>query len=134
MLRRLLAFLLVVWAPLNLSINAAALLDSLADRGWPAIVLLVVRLAITGFGVAAGRALWNESRGAVTLARWATALSLGAVLVVVTTSIWPTQLPPGIRGPVVIATVTWHALWFLWTLRQQEPGEPGAHSPEPRAY
>ena len=55
MLRRLLAFLLVVWAPLNLSITAAALLNSLADRGWPAIVLLVVRLAVTGFGVAAGR-------------------------------------------------------------------------------
>ena len=61
MLRRLLAFLLVVWAPLNLSLTAAALLNSLADRGWPAIVLLVVRLAVTGFGVAAGRALWSQS-------------------------------------------------------------------------
>ena len=49
MLRRVLAFLLVVWAPLNLSVGAAALLDSLADRGWPAIVLLVVRLSVTGF-------------------------------------------------------------------------------------
>ena len=134
MLRRLLAFLLVVWAPLNLSVSAAALLDSLADRGWRAIVLLLVRLAVTGFGVAAGRALWSQSRGAITLARWATGLSLGVVLVVVTTSIWPTQLPPGTRGPVAIATVTWHALWFLWTLRQHEPIEPRAQSPEPSAY
>ena len=120
MLRRLLAFLLVVWAPLNLSITAAALLNSLADRGWPAIVLLVGRLAVTGFGVAAGRALWNQRRGAVALARWATGLSLGAVLVTTTTSIWPDPLPPGVREPVAIATVTWHALWFLWTLRQPE--------------
>ena len=120
MLRRLLAFLLVVWAPLNLSITAAALLNSLADRGWPAIVLLVVRLAVTGFGVAAGRALWNQRRGAIGLARLATGLSLGAVLVTVTTSIWPAPLPPGVREPAVIATVTWHALWFLWTLRQRE--------------
>ena len=120
MLRRLLAFLLVVWAPLNLSITAAALLNSLADRGWPAIVLLVVRLAVTGFGVAAGRALWNQRRGAVALARWATGLSLGAVLVTTTTSIWPRPLPPGVREPVAIATVTWHALWFLWTLRQSD--------------
>jgi len=126
MLRRLLAFVLVVWAPLNLSVSAAALLDSLADRGWRAIVLLVVRLAVTGFGVAAGRALWSQSRGAFTLARWATGLSLGVALVTATTSIWPTQLPPGLREPVAIATVAWHALWFLWTLRQQEPTQPNA--------
>lgn len=116
MLRRLLAFLLVVWAPLQLSLTAAALLNSLADRGWPALVVLVVRLAVTGFGVAAGRALWSQRRGAITLARWATGLSLAAVVVTVTTSIWPTPLPPGVRGPAAIATVAWHALWFLWTL------------------
>ncbi len=120
MLRRLLAFLLVVWAPLNLAITAAAMLDSLTDRGWSAIVLLVVRLAVTGFGVAAGRALWNGRRGAIELARWATGLNLGAVLVTVTTAIWPEPLPPGVREPVAIATVTWHALWFLWALRQPE--------------
>lgn len=120
MLRRLLAFLLVVWAPLNLALTAAALLDSLADRGWPAILLLVVRLAVTGFGVAAGRALWDDRRGAITLARWATGLSLCAVLVTVTTSIWPNQLAPGVREPVAIATVSWHALWFLWTLRHRD--------------
>jgi hypothetical protein len=121
MLRRLLAFLLVAWAPLNLALTAAALLDRLTDRGWPAIALLIGRLAVTGFGVAAGRALWNGRPGAMTLARWATGSSLGAVLVTVTTSIWPSPLPPGVREPVAIATVTWHVLWFLWTLRQREP-------------
>lgn len=118
MLRRLLGFLLVVWAPLNLSLTAAFMLNSLADRGWPALVLLVVRLAITGFGVAAGRALWSQRRGAITLARWATGMSLAAVVATVMTSIWPSPLPPGVRGPVALASVAWHALWFLWTLRQ----------------
>jgi hypothetical protein len=120
MLRRLLAFLLVIWAPLNLALTASALLERLSDRGWPAIVLLIVRLAVTGFGVAAGRALWSDRPGAVTLARWATGLSLGALLVTVTTPIWPAPLPPGVRQPVVIATVAWHALWFAWTLRQRD--------------
>ena len=120
MLRRLLAILLVLLAPLHLALTAAALLDSLADRGWPAIVLLVVRLAVTGFGVAAGRALWTNRRGAIGLARWATGLSLCAVVVTATTSIWPAPLPPGIRGPAAAATVAWHAVWFLWTLRQRD--------------
>ena len=120
MLRRLLAFLLVVFAPLQLALTAAARLDSLTDRGWPAIALLVVRLAVTGFGVAAGRALWHGRPGAMGMARWATGMSLGVVLVTATTSIWPAPLPPGIRGPATIANVTWHALWFVWTLRQRE--------------
>jgi hypothetical protein len=119
MLRRLLVFLLVVWAPLNLALSAAALLDRLTDRGWPAIALLIGRLAVTGFGVAAGRALWNDRPGAITLVRWATGSSLCMVVVTVTTSIWPAALPPGVREPVAIATVSWHALWFLWTLRQR---------------
>lgn len=120
MIRRLLAFLLVVWAPLNLALIASASLDRLTDRGWPAIALLIVRMAITGVGVAAGRALWNDRPGAMTLARWATGLSLGAALITATTSIWPAPLPPGVREPVAITTVSWHALWFLWTLRQRE--------------
>ena len=120
MLRRVLAFLLVAWAPLSLALTASALLDSLAARGWPAIALLIVRLSVTGLGVAAGRALWNNRPGAMTLARWATGLSLGTVLITVTTSIWPAPLPPGVREPAAIATVAWHALWFLWTLRQRD--------------
>ncbi len=124
MLRRVLAFLLVVWAPLNVAITAAARLDGLSDRGWPAIVLLVVRLAVTGLGVAAGRALWHDRRGAITLARWATGASLATALLTVTTSAWPSPLPPGVREPFAIATVSWHALWFLWTLRQREAARP----------
>ena len=118
MLRQLLALLLVAIAPLHLALTAAAILNSLTDRGWPAVMWLVVRLAVTGFGVAAGRALWSNRRGAMTLARWATGSSLGAVLLTTATSIWPATLPPGVREPAAIATVTWHALWFVWTLRQ----------------
>jgi hypothetical protein len=126
MLRRLLAFVLVVWEPLNLALTAAALLDRLADRGWPAIALLVVRLAVTGVGVAAGRALWSGRPGAMLLTRWATGLVLAAVAVTQFTSIWPAPLPPGIRGPAAIAIVSWYAFWFVWSLRQQDgPGASG---------
>jgi hypothetical protein len=118
MLRGVLAFLLVVWEPLNLALTASAFLDRLGDRGWPAVVLLVGRLATTGLGVAAGRALWNHRPGAVMLARWATGLSLIAVTVTVTTSIWPSPLPPGVREPAAFAAIAWYSAWFVWTLRQ----------------
>jgi hypothetical protein len=120
MLRRLLAFLLVVWEPLSLALTASALLIRLSDRGWPALAFLIVRLAIAGVGVAAGRALWSNRPGAVTLARWATGLALAAAALKVTTSIWPSSLAPGIREPVAVATIGWYAAWFLWTLRQRQ--------------
>lgn len=115
-MRLVLAFLLVVWAPFNLALAASAVIDRLLDRGLAAIALLIARLAVTGFGVAAGRALWNRRPGAMMLARWASGLSLAVVVVLATTSIWPTSLAPGIREPVAIANVAWHALWFAWTL------------------
>lgn len=117
--RRLLAFLLVVWEPLNLALTAAALLDRLTDRGWPALALLVVRLGVAGFGVAAGRALWSQRPGALTLARWATGLGLGAAVVTQVTSIWPRPLPPGVREPAAVVIVAWYAAWWLWTMRQK---------------
>jgi hypothetical protein len=118
-MRRLLAVLLVAWEPLNVALTSAALLDRLADRGWPALALLVVRLAVTGVGVAAGRALWSRRPGAMLLARWATGLALGTAVVTQTTAIWPHRLPPGVRGPAAAAIIAWYATWFLWTLRQK---------------
>ena len=117
-MRRLLAALLVVWEPLSLALTAAAFLDRLGDRGWGAIVLLVVRLGVTGFGVTAGRALWAGRPEAVTLTRWATGLNLAANTVTLTTSFWPSLYPPGLRGPVTTVVIAWYACWFLWAMLQ----------------
>ena len=115
----LLAALLVVYEPLSLALTAAAVLPGLADRGWPATALLVVRLAVTGFGFIVGRNLWTRAPGAMALARWATGLNLATAVLVATTRIWPSSLAPGIRGPAATVTVAWYAGWFLWTLRQR---------------
>ncbi len=120
MLRRLLALLLLVWEPLTLALTAASFADRLGERGWPAVVLLVARLGITGLCMAAGSALWAQRDGAMALARWATGLNLAAVAVTATTGIWPSSRPPGIRGPAAAVTIAWHAAWFLWTLRQDD--------------
>ena len=118
-MRRILAALLVVWEPLSLSLTAAAFLDRLSDRGWAAEALLIVRLGVTGFGVAAGRALWAGRPEAVELARWATGLNLAANVVTLTTSLWPSLYPPGLRGPVTTVIIAWYVLWFVWAMRQK---------------
>jgi hypothetical protein len=120
---RLLAALLVVYEPLSLALTAARLLPGLADRGWDATALLVVRLGITGFGFAVGQRLWAREAGALSLARWVTGLNLATALLTATTSIWPPSFPPGVRGPVATVVVAWYAGWFLWALRQR--GDPG---------
>jgi len=117
-MRRVLAVLLVVWEPLSLALTAATFLDRLGDRGWGAIVLLVVRLAVTGFGVTAGRALWAGRPEAVILTRWATGLNLAANTVTMTTSVWPPLYAPGLHGPVTTLMIAWYAGWFLWAMRQ----------------
>lgn len=127
-MRRLLAALLVVYEPLNLALTAAALLPGLPDRPWTATALLVVRLAATGFAVAAGRALWDARPGSLVLARWATGLNLATAVIVATTRVWPSQRPPGIRGPAAAVTVAWYAAWFLWTLRQRGDADSPAGS------
>ena len=117
-MRRLLALLLIVWEPLSLALLASGMIYRLADRGWPSVAFLIARLAITGFGIAAGRALWADRPGAVVLARWAVGLSLAAVLLTYTTPLWPRTLPPGVHGPVVTALVAWYGGWLLWLFRR----------------
>ena len=122
MLRRLLVFLLVVWTA-EPRVDRLGSAESSPDRGWPAVVFLIVRLAIAGVGVAAGGALWSYRPGAVTLARWATGLGLAAAVPIVTTHIWPSSLAPGIREPVAVATIAWYAAWFV-VARLKAEGRP----------
>jgi hypothetical protein len=115
---RLLALLLMVYEPLHLALTASTLLPGLPDRSWAATALLVARLAITGFGFAVGRGLWERQPGALPLARWVTGLNLATTVLVTTTSIWPTSLPPGVREPAALVAISWYAGWFVWTLRR----------------
>ena len=114
---RLLALLLMIYEPLNLALTAAMLLPGLPDRSWTATALLIVRLAVTGFGFAVGRGLWERQAGALSLARWATGLNLLTTVIIIATSIWPKSLAPGVRGPAAIVAISWYAGWFVWTLR-----------------
>jgi hypothetical protein len=64
----LLCRLLVVFHPLSLAVTASGALSALPARGTAVALILILRLVVVGFGMAAGRALQTRQPGAVTLA------------------------------------------------------------------
>jgi hypothetical protein len=64
-----LCLLLTFWNPAALAFVAASRVGNSSTTSFVALVLLGIRLGVTGVGVAAGLALWNKRAGAVTLAK-----------------------------------------------------------------
>jgi hypothetical protein len=114
-MRRVLAVVLLLWEPLTLALALSSLLARIVEHGTPAFLVLVMKVAVAGLGVAAGMALWQDRPGALTLARWALALSLATTVFARTSGFWPATLPPGVAAPALAASVAWTGGWLLWT-------------------
>src|SRR5713101_6711865 len=54
---RVLSLALMVWQPLSLGLAASSALEAVALRGWPLIIVIVIRVVVAGFGIAAGLAI-----------------------------------------------------------------------------
>ena len=80
----LLVLLLLIRHPLSLGLIAASLLGSVALGGWPLAIVLLTRVAVAGFGIAAGLALLGRRPGAVPLAKISLALSAASDVFVYT--------------------------------------------------
>ena len=113
----LLCRLLVVFHPLSLAVTASGALSALSVRGLPVALILVVRLLVVGFGMAAGRALQSLQPGAVMLAKTALLASLATDVFVYTTSFFPSNHLPGDTIYYVAATVAYHLAWVLYLSR-----------------
>ena len=109
---RLLSLLLIVWEPLSLAPGTAALLPTLADRGYGVALFLAARMLVAGVCVASGLALWNRRPHALGLARLALALSGVAQLAVLLTPILPTNLPSDRRVLVAGLVLLYYAAWI----------------------
>ena len=99
------------------------MLDALASGGLPAVLILLTRLIVTGFGIAAGLALLGRRPGAVTLAKVSLALSAATDVFVYTTPFFPSNRAPG-ETPVYIAvSVTYSIVWIVYLFRSKRVRE-----------
>src|SRR4051812_4146663 len=113
----LLCRLLVVFHPLSLAMTASAALSSLSSRGTAVALILLLRLVVVGFGIAAGRALQTVQPGAVTLARAALLASAATDVFVYATPYFPNNRPPGDTAYYVAASLAYHGAWLAYLFR-----------------
>jgi len=109
--------LLVVFQPLSLAVTASGALSALPVRGTAVVLILLLRLVVVGFGMAAGRALQTLQPGAVTLARMALVASAATDLFVYTTPYFPNNRLPGDTVYYVAASLASHGAWLAYLAR-----------------
>jgi Ca2+/H+ antiporter len=115
----LLCRLLVVFHPLSLAVTASNALSALSVRGTAVASILILRLVVVGFGMAAGRALQTVQPGAVALANTALLLSAATDVFVYTTPYFPNNRLPGDTAIYVAASLAYHGAWLVYLVRSR---------------
>ena len=111
--------LLIVLHPLSLAVTASNVMNALFVRGAPVAIVLLMRLAVVAFGVAAGRMLQNVRPGAIELARVALLASAALDVFVYTTPFFPSNRMPGDTTFYVIASLAYHGAWIAYLARSK---------------
>jgi hypothetical protein len=114
-----LCLLLLIGQPISLGLVASSMLDSLASGGLPAVLILLTRLIVTGFGIAAGLALLGRRPGAVTLAKVSLVLSSATDVFVYTTPFFPSNRAPGETPVYIVASLAYSIVWILYLWRSK---------------
>ena len=110
----LLCAVLAVVNPATLAVVAASRVGGSVPPSTLVLTLLVVRLVVTGVGVAAGMALWHKRAGAVQLAKASLVLSSLETVGRLSTRVGFSEAPPGLRLPLAIAVILYNAAWYLY--------------------
>jgi hypothetical protein len=110
---------LLAWQPISLGLVASSALDALPFRGLPLGVILLVRLVVAAFGVAAGIALFARRPAAVTMARASLGLSAIVDTLVDTTPSFPSNRVPGDTPVYVLGALTFYGAWMVYLFRSK---------------
>jgi hypothetical protein len=114
-----LCLLLVVWQPLDLALVASHVVDAIAVRGLPLALVLVLRLGVAAFGIAAGIALFAQRPSAVALAKAALLASAAVDVFVDLTPFFPNNRFPGETPYYVAGSIAYCAIWMMYLSRSR---------------
>jgi hypothetical protein len=112
-----LCVLLLIWQPLSLGLLASGVLNDLALRGVPLALVLLLRVLITAFGIAAGLALINRRPAAVTMAKASLIVSAATDVFVYLTPYFPSNRMPGETPFYIAASLAYYAIWLAYLFR-----------------
>jgi hypothetical protein len=115
----LLCLLLMIWQPLSVGLTSSAALGSIAIGGLPVTLVVILRLLVTGLGIAAGLALLNRRAGAVTLARVVLIVSAATDAFVYLTPYFPSNRAPGETPVFVAVSLIYYAIWLTYLSRSR---------------
>ena len=118
-----LCLLLLVWQPVSLGLTASRVLDSLVVRGLSLALVLVMRVLVAAFGIAAGLALLSRRPGAVTMAKLSISVSAATEVFMYTTSFFPNNRPPGDTTLFVGASLAYYGIWMIYLFRSKRVKE-----------
>jgi hypothetical protein len=102
---------------LSFAVTASGALQALSLRGLPVALILILKLLVTGLGIAAGLALQNRRPGAVGLARTSLLASAATDVFVYTTPHFPNNRLPGDTVYYVLASLAYYAAWLMYLFR-----------------
>jgi hypothetical protein len=112
-----LCLLLIVWQPLSLGLAASAVLDDLAIRGLPLALVILLRIVVAAFGIAAGLALMNRRPAAVAMAKASLVASAATDTFVYLTPFYPSNRMPGDTPLYVAAAFAYCVIWIVYLFR-----------------
>jgi hypothetical protein len=112
----LLSRILVIWQPASLALAASAALDALYIRGTPLALVLVWRVFVAGFSVAAGLSLTHLRPAALTLAKTSLVLSGATDVFVYTTPFFPNNRMPGDTPFYIAASIAFYGGWLAYLM------------------
>ena len=115
----LLCLLLMIWQPITVGLTASRALGSIAIGGLPVALVLILRLLVSGLGIAAGLALLNRRTGAVDLARIVLLVSAAADLFVYLTPYFPSNRGPGETPIFVTVSLVYYGVWIAYLSRSR---------------
>ena len=110
---------LLVWQPLSFGLVASSSLDALTVRGVPLAVVLVVRLIVTAFGIAAGLGARQPAAERRRVGEGCAGGDRGNGRLRLHDAV-RTEQPHARETPIYIAvSVAWSAGWFLYLVRSR---------------